>query len=69
MGRERDGEAERRQSLEGWQRNREPEMGKERGYRWSERERWRGREETELGRPVEEQGPREGQRDGAETGR
>ena len=34
-----------------------------------QRERWRDREETELGSPAEEQGPREGQRDGAEAGR
>ena len=34
-----------------------------------QRERWRDREETELGRPAEEQGPREGQREGAEAGR
>lgn len=34
-----------------------------------QRERWRDRAETELGRPAEEQGPGEGQRDRAEVGR
>ena len=34
-----------------------------------QRERWRGSEETELGSSAEEQGVREGQREGAEAGR
>ena len=34
-----------------------------------QRERLRGREETELGSSAEEQRPREGQREGAEAGR